>query len=57
VVSDIIGKETAESAMLPTSKLTAVHHAMVDKVSAVIDKEFDAINNKENKKGNGCCGC
>jgi uncharacterized metal-binding protein len=57
VVSDIIGKETAEAAMLSTSKLTADHQAMVDRVAAVIDKEFDAINNKENKKGDGGCGC
>ena len=57
VVSDIIGKETAEAAMLSTSKLTADHQAMVDRVAAVIDKEFDAINNKENKKGGGGCSC
>jgi uncharacterized metal-binding protein len=57
VVSDIIGKETAEAALLPTNKLTADHHAMVDRVAAAIDKEFDKINNEENKKGNGGCGC
>jgi hypothetical protein len=57
MVSDIIGKETAEAAMLSTSKLTADHHAMVDRVAAVIDREFDTIDNKENKKGNCGCGC
>jgi uncharacterized metal-binding protein len=57
VVSDIIGKEAAEAEMLPTNRLTADHQAMVDRVAAAIDKEFDSINCKGTDKGSGGCSC
>lgn len=57
VISDIIGKETAEAPLLSTAELSADHHAMVDKVAAVINQEFDKINKNGGRQGSGGCGC
>lgn len=58
VVSDIIGKDVAGSEVLTTDRLTEEHLAMVDRVAAAIDREFDKINNTgKNNGGCGCCGC
>lgn len=58
VVSDIIGKDVAESEVLTTDQLTKEHLAMVDRVAAAIDREFDKINNTGKNNGScGCCGC
>ncbi len=58
VVSDIIGKDVAEAEVLTTDQLTKEHLALVDRVAAAIDREFDRINNGGQSNGScGCCGC
>lgn len=58
VVSDIVGKDAAESGILTTDRLSEEHLAMVDRVAAAIDREFDKINNTGKNNGScGCCGC
>lgn len=67
-VSEIIGKETAESGSLSTKELTDAHREMVDKVASDIETKINDIlktapvNEKtpENKPDSGCgfgCGC
>jgi uncharacterized metal-binding protein len=63
-LTDIIGKETAESEALSTRKLTDTHMDMVDKVATEIRAKIDEIlktNIKGNKSGgeksDGGCGC
>ncbi|MGB9791198.1 MAG: putative zinc-binding protein [Thermacetogeniaceae bacterium] len=55
VVSDIIGKDVAESGILTTDQLTEEHLEMVDRVAAAIEKEFDKIIGPG--KDGGGCGC
>lgn len=64
-VSDLIGKETAESGALSTRDLNDDHREMVDTVASEIRAKIDGIlkiNIKSNKSGgqksDGCgCGC
>ena len=65
-VSEIIGKEAAESGSLSTKELTDAHREMVDKVASDIETKINDIlktvpvNDKtsENKPDSGCgCGC
>lgn len=42
-VDEIIGKEAATGPVLSTRDLTAEHHAMVEKVVAVVTQKFDEI--------------
>ena len=65
-VSEIIGKETAESGSLSTKELNDAHREMVDKVASGIEAKINDIlktvpvNDKtsENKPDSGCgCGC
>ena len=58
VVSDIIGKQVAESGILTTGNLTAEHKEMVDRVAAEITRKFDVIQDADKKaKGDGGCSC
>nr|WP_319488643.1 putative zinc-binding protein [uncultured Caproiciproducens sp.] len=66
-VSDIIGKEAAESGALSTRALNDDHREMVDKVAIEIKTKIDEIlktdtegksNGKKSDCGCGCsCGC
>lgn len=61
-VSDIIGKETAESGALSTKELNVGHREMVNKVADVIRTKVDEviksdIGRSKNKKSDGGCGC
>jgi hypothetical protein len=48
-VSDIIGDEIAESPALSTRDLTAEHAVMVEKVAAVVTRQFDEILSRNAK--------
>lgn len=52
VVSDIIGKETAESGALSLRNLTGEHADMVERVAEGIRVKFDAIVNEKAKEEN-----
>ena len=63
-VSDIIGKETAETGALSTRELNVEHKEMVDKVATEIKSKIDVIlntysrsNKPDDKKTDGGCGC
>ena len=68
-VSDIIGKEIAESGALSTKNLNASHKEMIDKVASQIDEKINDIlkatpahaqktDNSDSGCGCGCsCGC
>ena len=68
-VSDIIGKEIAESGALSTKNLNASHKEMIDKVALRIDEKINDIlkatpahaqktDNSDSGCGCGCsCGC
>lgn len=45
LVNEIIGKEAAEGPVLSTRDLTSEHYAMVEKVAAVVTRQFDEILN------------
>jgi len=61
VVSDVIGKKTAESGPLSVRNLTAEHTAMVDQVAREIRIRFDKIVRASRQEGAGTtgdnCGC
>lgn len=62
-LSDIIGKEMAESGALSTKELNSIHREMVDKAADEIKIRIDKIlktdirNKSDDKKSNGGCGC
>ena len=66
-VSDIIGKEIAESGSLSTKDLNAMHEEMIDEVALRIEEKINdilklspAVVPKSDDFGSGCgcsCGC
>ncbi len=62
-LSEIIGRETAESGALSTRELNDDHKIMIDKVAdeirAIIEEiiKTDSDNRPEGKKSDGGCGC